>query len=268
MYDRNIEGRQLTFRFNPKVLKENLLIDDLETGSVWSQLAQEAVDGPLKGTPLKMLPSVQTTWKQWKTMQPDTLVLSPHLGLLEKPYEYAPTWTGVEGFVRGFRPRELVLGLDLGDVKKAYPLRELKKAGGTIEEEIEGRKISIVYDAASETAVAMGENGELLPAVTVYWKSWLEFNPQPEIYQAKKKSIRGRIEKIDPGDRLLRMGNQQEGWSRSFTVGEEIKLKGNRKLLGKKDATWTDLTPDLLVEVKFVEGVAQALEIKILRRAE
>ena len=61
MYGRNIEGRELTFEFAEGFLNDNLLFVDRETDSVWSQLHGKAIAGPLKDTPLPVLPTMQVT---------------------------------------------------------------------------------------------------------------------------------------------------------------------------------------------------------------
>jgi hypothetical protein len=47
---------------------------DEETGSWWSQLFGEAVQGEMEGEKLDKLPSTMTTWAKWKAMHPDTTV--------------------------------------------------------------------------------------------------------------------------------------------------------------------------------------------------
>lgn len=266
MYDRNVGDRTLTFRFNPEVLKDNLLFEDLQTGSIWSQLDQKAVEGPLKGSRLTAVPALQTTWGRWRQMHPNTRVLSPRLlGLLEKPYRYAPSWTGTEGFVRGMRPRELVLALDLRHIQKAYPFRELEKAGGEIEDEFGGKTIRIVYDRTSGSALATDGEEQPLPAVTVYWANWLEFHRDTALYLARRRSLRGTLQEIDPETGVVRVANERRSESRTFSVTENTKVRGNRRVLGKDEITLADLTPGLPVEVKFIEGVKEAREIRVRR---
>ena len=65
---------------------------DRETRTLWSHVTGKAVQGPLAGTRLNMLPAVHTTWALWRANHPDTIVLekrgpsraNPHL--LESSY--------------------------------------------------------------------------------------------------------------------------------------------------------------------------------------
>jgi hypothetical protein len=57
---------------------------DLETGTSWQQATGEAIDGPLKGTRLKLYPVVRTTWAEWRKQHPNTMVLKPLPGYAER----------------------------------------------------------------------------------------------------------------------------------------------------------------------------------------
>ena len=49
---------------------------DLQTGSIWSHLEGVGLRGPLTGTRMEIVPLVHATWEQWRSLHPDTLVLS------------------------------------------------------------------------------------------------------------------------------------------------------------------------------------------------
>lgn len=186
MYDRKVDGEELTFRFHPDLYEDNLLIQDLETKSKWSQLAKKAIDGPLEGAKLKALPALQTTWGHWKSRHPKTLVLSTELGLTGKFYEYRTHFSGGRKIIRGFSALEVVLGIDFGDVQKAYPFSQLKKTDGQIEDIISGQPITVRFDTEANSAYAADSNGQLIPAVTVYWESWLNFHPSTKVFVATR----------------------------------------------------------------------------------
>ena len=71
---------ELTFGVSGRLYESNVLLYDHETESLWSQLKEESVTGPMIGTQLAAVPSVLTTWKQWQTHHPETLVLSMQTG--------------------------------------------------------------------------------------------------------------------------------------------------------------------------------------------
>lgn len=75
MYSRVINGEEYTFGVSGKLIRNVLVMYDRQTGSLWSQLLGEAVEGELKGTELTYLPAQMTTWADWRTQHPDTQVL-------------------------------------------------------------------------------------------------------------------------------------------------------------------------------------------------
>lgn len=70
VFDRTVAGRTLTLR----QAEEPLHMTDEETSSVWNKLDGQAIDGPLKGERLTMVPSFQLFWFAWSDFYPDTTV--------------------------------------------------------------------------------------------------------------------------------------------------------------------------------------------------
>ena len=66
---RRVQNQVMTFGFDEQVHKDNLLLYDEATGSLWSQLGQQAIQGSQIGTPLELLPAIQTSWAHWRTRE-------------------------------------------------------------------------------------------------------------------------------------------------------------------------------------------------------
>jgi hypothetical protein len=81
-FDARVGGRVLTFGTSGLLYRSNKLLFDHETASLWSSLTGEPVVGPVVALNVKMaaLPVVTTTWREWRTRHPDTLVLSLETG--------------------------------------------------------------------------------------------------------------------------------------------------------------------------------------------
>lgn len=81
-FDARVGGRVLTFGTSGLLYRSNKLMFDHETASLWSSLTGEPVVGPVVELKLKLsaLPVVTTTWGEWRTRHPDTLVLSLETG--------------------------------------------------------------------------------------------------------------------------------------------------------------------------------------------
>lgn len=62
-------------------------MQDNQTGTLWSHITGEAMDGPLKGRSLETIPSVQTTWADWFGEHPDTELLKKEIEVTGSRYE-------------------------------------------------------------------------------------------------------------------------------------------------------------------------------------
>lgn len=171
-----------------------MLLYDRETESLWSQIKREAVTGPMTGARLVPLPSTLTTWKRWKRLHPDTLVLSTDTGYA-RDYGADP----YEGYFRspfaffGFRKtspelpeKELVLGVEMEGAKKAYPLSVLRNIKTPFDDEISGHNITIHFDRESEEAYVTEKERRLNGTVS-YWFVWYSFHPDTSVFRTPKK---------------------------------------------------------------------------------
>jgi len=196
-FDAEIEGKARNFGVSGLLYESDVLLYDRGTESLWSQIAMEAISGPLKGTELELLPMRNTTWEAWRRQHPDTWVLSrdtghrrnydatPYEGYDRTPSLYFP----VKHRDRRFHPKAPVLGLELGDTFKAYPFDELDEAlegkSGELEDTVDGREVTVHYDAEAGSAAVFDAQGRELPSVRAFWFAWAAFHPDTEIFRAK-----------------------------------------------------------------------------------
>ncbi len=75
MYDRVLEGRELSIGVSGKLRNNVLIMYDRQTDTLWSHLLGEGLIGPLKGKRLVSLPSAMMTYGEWKRLFPGTRVL-------------------------------------------------------------------------------------------------------------------------------------------------------------------------------------------------
>jgi hypothetical protein len=123
---------------------------DHQTDTLWSQFLSRRVQGPLSGTSLDIVPSVQTTWKQWLVLHPDTLVLNKRAFYQFDSYEqyYVDGSAGILGEAnRDNRvPRkELVLGVNLGGQAKAYSFKAIADQK-VINDTFAGRGVVVTFE--------------------------------------------------------------------------------------------------------------------------
>lgn len=179
MYDRTDGERTLTFDFGSGLVKDNLLVVDRETSSIWSQLHNQAITGPLQGKPMKIVPTLQTTWSFWKSLHPETTVVLVE-GEQGRPYLYRSRASGKGGEndgggVGGHDLRDLGLGLVHGGVKLFAPLGTL--APGEHALLLGGERVTLTAEPDALTAWAEDAHGRLLPGVLAYRAGWFDFHP-------------------------------------------------------------------------------------------
>jgi hypothetical protein len=119
----------------------SLVMRDVETGSLWSHLLGRCMAGDLMGTELKILPSVMTTWEDWRDRHPNTSVLNLSRTAEEFDRE---VYSRAERFVFGIRFRGKT---------KAYPLDVLAE-NPLIQETFNDRELVVVFDSDSTRTAA------------------------------------------------------------------------------------------------------------------
>ena len=79
-WERTINGNSTTFGVSGLIYNNNLIPYDRQTNSNWSQMRLDCVNGELIDTEIETFQIVETRWDNWKTMYPDTKVLSLNTG--------------------------------------------------------------------------------------------------------------------------------------------------------------------------------------------
>ncbi len=132
-----------------------LVMYDHQSDTLWSQFLSRGVKGPLADTRLEMVPVLQTTWQQWLSLHPNTLVLNKRARYQTDSYEgyYRGSSAGIIGESNKdlrLDRKDLVLGVDLAGLAKAYPFEAI--SGQTvINDFFEGNHVLVTFDPATET---------------------------------------------------------------------------------------------------------------------
>lgn len=208
VYDRIVEGKELSFRASGYLLHDNLVLVDHPTDTLWSQLLGQGIRGALRGSVLKVIPSTVTTWGIWRENYPDSMVLSAerigYEGDLPDPYRgYFNSGVVGLGGAEEIDPRlpakTLVLGLISGEDIMAYPV-DLIKEQQIIVDQVGDFTFSIVWDEKQGVGRAflgnistdLPENGMIdfdllapVPAQLVYWFAWNGFYPASNLYLSR-----------------------------------------------------------------------------------
>ena len=156
MYAREVNGKTLTFGVSGKLIRNSLVMFDRETGTLWSHLTGEALDGPLLGQHLHQLLSEQTTWGRWRAEHPDTLMLDVDgADPTFDPYQnyYVAPDPGIVGRKRAddrLPVKEKVIGIRLGGGIKAYSFTALAR-DRVVNDVVGDVPIVVVFDGPSQS---------------------------------------------------------------------------------------------------------------------
>lgn len=194
VFGSNTGDAALVFGVSGLLYNSDVLLYDLQTESLWSQIMSKAISGKLIGTPLPQLPARHTTWSDWKAQHPETLVLDNRTRL-RRNYNTNP-YAGYERTKRlmfpvneksdrEIHPKASVLGIQLGNQSKAYLLSAFAKSNQTImNDQIADQRITVHYNADARTAWVTDASGAELPSTIAFWFAWYAFHPQTAVVES------------------------------------------------------------------------------------
>ena len=167
VYSRELDDDVLLFGNTSALFESDLVMFDHNTGSYWFQVLGEAIVGPQTGKRLKVLPSMNVTWPQWKELHPNTKVLSRDLGLLPGDTYGRDPFAGFDEQVNSGRfafpvsedklddrlsAGDRVLTIEIGGVAKAYLLSG--REDQVTNDEIAGEKVAVIIRSEGPSAAA------------------------------------------------------------------------------------------------------------------
>lgn len=115
--------------------RDALVMYDRETSTLWSQVDGRAIEGPLAGQALRPLASIHATWKEWKALYPESVVLKKTgTDEFRSAYETYNRSSNLGIFGRRLPnsvlpPKERVLGVRYNGTATAFTLKGIRQAG-------------------------------------------------------------------------------------------------------------------------------------------
>ena len=120
-----------TYGVSGLLYNSNLIMYDRESGSLWSQMLEQSIFGPQIRNIPERRQVVETTWATWQAMYPETKLLTEDTGFTRN-YQSYPYGGYRENIFLGFpvnnqgdnrlHPKERVVGINLGNHSKVYPI--------------------------------------------------------------------------------------------------------------------------------------------------
>lgn len=147
-----VGGFESTFGVSGLLYNANLILYDRRTDSNWSQLGLKCVNGKQIGDSPDLVRVVETTWEVWKSMYPNTLVMTLETGF-ERSYDlypYGPYKIQDDFFIFPVSPindalpnKERVFALIDGSISKVYQFKKFGN-GNAIKQQFNGKDYLVV----------------------------------------------------------------------------------------------------------------------------
>jgi len=190
-FNANVENTNHTFGVSGLLYNSDVLLYDRESESLWSQLMHEAVSGPHKGSKLTIIPTANTTWKEWKDLYPETKVLTTQTGhrrdYSRTPYsgydESDQTYFPVNHSSNLYHSKDWVAVVTINGESKAYPFEELSKSKSPIHDKVGEKSVKVYFNLINHSARIVDSMDNELPYYSTYWFAWYAFHPEGKVYK-------------------------------------------------------------------------------------
>ena len=192
-FDATIDGQPTDFGVSGLLYNSDVLLYDRDTESLWSQIMGKSISGKQVGKSLTAIPISHTTWRDWLEQHPETMVLSddtgfsrdyqrdPYAGYEESRYTYFAVNNEAPDT---YHPKEIVVGLGIDGVYKAYPFVELDKQGKSrFSDTVNGKRFDFAWDTANRSVTVTDADGRAVAGIQGFWFAWFAFHPDTEVFK-------------------------------------------------------------------------------------
>jgi hypothetical protein len=144
--------------------RRGVMVVQGKDGTLWSALTGIAFEGPQKGRKLKRIPSLVTDWSQWLMLHPESTAYDLFDGKTYPPADLPREMSATARSSMGEVDKRLpamseVLGVEVGEVRKAYPLDHLAQRACLLDD-VGDRQLAVFWYAPTRTAVAFSRRVE------------------------------------------------------------------------------------------------------------
>jgi hypothetical protein len=193
-FEASIDGKPTDFGVSGLLYNSDVLLYDRDTESLWSQILSKAVAGKRVGKQLTPIPISHTTWRDWQSTHSDTLVMSDDTGHSRDygrdPYagyeKSRSTYFAVNNQAPDtYHPKEVVVGLGIDGMYKAYPFIELDKQGKQrFSDSLNGTEFNFEWDSDNRNIRITDTVGKPVASIQGFWFAWFAFHPDTEVFRA------------------------------------------------------------------------------------
>lgn len=134
VWERTINGNEITFGVSGFLYNNNLILYDRETNSLWPQILKLSVNGPRINTKPTRLQTTVMNWGAVKKLNDELFLLSDHTGF-QRDYDFYPygNYKSIDALLfpisfTDYRvpTKELVLNIVINDKSKSYRFKDFR----------------------------------------------------------------------------------------------------------------------------------------------
>jgi len=161
-FKRTVDGEVRVFGVSGALRRNDLIMYDRETETLWQQITGNAIVGDAAGTQLEFISSQIVSWRDFRETFPDALVLSRDTGYFapygENPYPFydrpgSSTYFEIDDYDNEtLDGKERVLTVDLGDDPIAFPFSALSEHV-VLEAESAGQRVVAFWQPGTVSAL-------------------------------------------------------------------------------------------------------------------
>ena len=165
-WNTHINNETTSFGVSGLLYKNNIVPYDRATGSNWSQLSGQCVNGELIGSTPETTVLTELTWGLWKKLYPSSRVVSTNTGHARQyqNYPYGSYKTDNERFIYPIDPlvnnisaKERVYVINSGDKAKVYQFKSFGN-GKIIKDQFEGKDYVLIGNSQFIVSFELDEN--------------------------------------------------------------------------------------------------------------
>lgn len=174
------------------VYNSGTLLFDRASKSLWLPMEGLAIAGPRKGERLVPISATETSWADWRTGHPGTVVLSTETGH-QRPYGQDPYADYAANSELRFpltarsdryHAKEPVLVVGHDGHYRAYPFTELAAHDKPFTDDFAGTTYRIDFNYPDQRVLVTDADGKPVPVATEYWFAWHAGHPKDTVYSA------------------------------------------------------------------------------------
>lgn len=192
VFDRRTPLGEREFGVSGLVYNSNVLIYDRgsDNESLWSQMSKAGITSNARDKSLDLIPFELTTWKEWKSRNPNTQVLSLKTGH-DRDYDANPYdfYINSNELLFPVEPENLelpdkmrVLGVYTEKSSRAYPQKAFSKDRLSVTEQLDGKSFTVTFNPDTGS-LRVSEADDGIHWVYSYWFAWYAFHPETTVFE-------------------------------------------------------------------------------------